>query len=83
MFVCRAAQLEIPQNRGGFKGGGGLGGARGEVPENGFYDLFLFFKNLPAVQRIWPQQRLFSALGELGKSIWTTKKKSSKFSKTF
>ena len=34
------------------------------------YDLF-FFKNLPAAQKIWPKQRLFSALGELRKSIWS------------
>ena len=41
-----------------------------QVPKNGF-----LFKNLPAAQTIWPQQCLFSTLGELGKSIWSTLKK--------
>ena len=40
-----------------------------QVPKNGF-----LFKNLPAAQTIWPQQCLFSTLGELGKSIWSTLK---------
>ena len=35
------------------------------MAKNGFFDLF--FKNLPAAQKIWPKQRLFTAWGELGK----------------
>ena len=41
-----------------------------KVPKNGF--LTCFFKNLPAAQKIWPKQGLFTALEELGKSIWST-----------
>ena len=37
-----------------------------KIPKNGF------FKNLPAAQKIWPNQGLFTASGELGKSIWST-----------
>ena len=38
-----------------------------QVPKNGF--LTCFFKKLPAAQKVWPKQGLFTALGELGKSI--------------
>ena len=31
-----------------------------KLPKNGFCDLF--FRNLPAAQKIWPKQRLFSIL---------------------
>ena len=41
-----------------------------EVPKNVF--LASFFKILPAAQTIWAKQGLFSALGELGKSFWST-----------
>ena len=39
--------------------------------------LFLacLFKILPAAQKIWPKQRVFSALRELRKSIWSILKK--------
>ena len=40
-------------------------------PKRGRKRIFwnVFFKNLPAVQKIWPKQGLFGALGELRKSI--------------
>ena len=34
--------------------------------------LTCFLMNLPAAQTIWPKQRLYSALGKLRKSIWST-----------
>ena len=34
--------------------------------------LTCFSKNLPTAQKIWPKQRFFSALGKLGKSMWST-----------
>ena len=34
-----------------------------KIPENAF--LAFFFKILPVAQKLWPKQRLFSALGEL------------------
>ena len=41
-----------------------------KVPKNGFFDLF--FHKLPSAEKIWPKKRLFSVLGELEKSIWST-----------
>ena len=43
----------------------GVGGGGQKVPKNGF--LTCFFKNFQ-----FPKQRLFTALGELRKSIWST-----------
>ena len=37
--------------------------------------LTCLFKILPLAHKIWPKQSLFSALGELGKSICSTQKK--------
>ena len=43
-----------------------------------------FFKILPVAQKFGPKQGLFSALGELGKPIWSTlQKKVDKTSKVF
>ena len=50
-----------------------------KVPKNGFFYLFFFSKSLAAAQKIWPKQRLFSALVELGKFCRPKKN----FSKTF
>ena len=41
--------------------------------------LACFFEILPAVQKIWPKQGLFIALGELEKSNWSTYRKSRQF----
>ena len=53
----------------------------GRAPKNAFFwskfskkcskmaFLTCFFKELPAAQKIWPKHGLFTALGELGKSI--------------
>ena len=38
---------------------------------------------MPAAHKIWPKQRLSSALGELGKSIWSAQKKVKKKFQTF
>ena len=40
-----------------------------KVPKNAFFWPVFFFKTLHAAQKIWPKQGLFSALGELRKSI--------------
>ena len=48
-----------------------------KVPKNAFFFKVLacFFKLLPVAQKFWANQCLFSALGELGESIWSTLKK--------
>ena len=42
-----------------------------------------FFTRLLAAQKTRPKQGFFSALGELEKSIWSTKKESTEFLKIF
>ena len=60
-----------PESRGG---GVECGGYSWHTAECLFAWLFHnhFFKSLPAVLKHWAKQRLFSALAELGKSIWST-----------
>ena len=52
-----------------------------KLPKNAFFACF-FFNILPAAQKL-ARPVFFSPLGELEKSIWSTKKKSTKFSKNF
>ena len=42
-----------------------------KVPKNAFFACF-FSKILPAGQKFWPNQGLFSTLGELKKLNWST-----------
>ena len=52
-----------------------------KCPKTAF--LTCFFNKLPAAQKIWPKQGLFTALGARKINLIDLKKRSSKFSKTF